>query len=339
VTVALRRWAAGAATAAVLVLVPMPAAARAHVLLRPDRAAAATLVLLTVLLPDESSVPMTGLRLTVPPGLVVDSIADMPGYTAQIVRDQSHRPVALSWQGGRTTADHLALFRFAALTPAHAQTVTLTAVQTFADGSTHVWRSARVTVGGSGGSSGGSGRRDRAPAPPRLACFGGGRARFGRDPALSFLTSVARPRLRCGWCASAMHGAPDLRPRVLVVDDDAATRTLLELILGRSGYLVTSAESGEEAVGLLGAGVPDAIVTDLQLPAMSGLELAVAARARCPGTPAMIVTAARHQAARAAHELGIPVMSKPFAVDDLVARVDRMIALGSERERPPDQAA
>jgi CheY-like chemotaxis protein len=136
-----------------------------------------------------------------------------------------------------------------------------------------------------------------------------------------------------------MNAAHQLRPRVLVVDDDPATRTLLELILGRSGYLVTVAESGEEAVVLLGAGGHDAIVTDLQLPAMSGLELAVAARARCPGTPAMIVTAARHDVARAARELGIPVMSKPFAVDDLVAGVDRMVALRAERERPPDQAA
>jgi uncharacterized protein YcnI len=120
--------------------------ARAHVLLEPGRAAPRTLVLFTVLSPDEGRVPLTGLRLTIPPALVVSSIADTPGYAAQIVRDQSFRPIALSWQGGRTAPGHLALFRFAALTPGKAGAVTLTGVQTFADGSTHVWRSARLVV-------------------------------------------------------------------------------------------------------------------------------------------------------------------------------------------------
>jgi uncharacterized protein YcnI len=140
----------GACAAAVVLAACWPAVAattaQAHVLLDPGRAAPHTLVLFTVLSPDEARIPLTGLRLTIPPALVVSSIADTTGYTAQIVRDQSFRPVALSWQGGRTAPGHLALFRFAALTPAKAGAVTLTGVQTFADGSTHVWRSARLVV-------------------------------------------------------------------------------------------------------------------------------------------------------------------------------------------------
>ena len=127
--------------------------ARAHVLLDPGTAAPHTLVLFTVLSPDEGRVPLTGLRLAIPRALVVSSIADSPGYTAQIVRDQSFRPVALSWQGGRTLPGHLALFRFAVLTPAHAGPVTLTGVQTFADGSSRIWRSARLFVAEPGGSA------------------------------------------------------------------------------------------------------------------------------------------------------------------------------------------
>ena len=133
--------------------------AQAHVLLRPDRVPPHTLELLTVLSPDEQSVPLVGLRLAIPRTLIVSSIGDTPGYSAQIVRDQSFRPVALSWQAGRTLPGHLALFHFAALTPAHAGTVTLTGVQTFADGSTRIWRSARLIVaapeaGPSGGDDG-----------------------------------------------------------------------------------------------------------------------------------------------------------------------------------------
>ncbi len=138
-------WAAAVAVAACWPAVEA-ATARAHVLLDPGRAAPHTLVLFTVLSPDEARIPLTGLRLAIPSALVVSSIADTPGYTAQVVRDQSFRPVALSWQGGRTAPGHLALFRFAALTPAKPGAVTLTGVQTFADGSTHVWRSARLLV-------------------------------------------------------------------------------------------------------------------------------------------------------------------------------------------------
>jgi hypothetical protein len=157
VTGARRRGAAACAVALAVACAAVSAGtASAHVLIRPDRVPPHTLELFTVLSPDESSVPLTGLRLSIPPALIVSSIADTPGYRAQIVRDQSFRPVALSWQGGRTAPAHLALFHFAALTPAGAGPVTLTGVQTFADGSTRIWRSARLVVADpAGGSSGG----------------------------------------------------------------------------------------------------------------------------------------------------------------------------------------
>lgn len=119
----------------------------AHVLLRPEQAAPGTFQLFTVLSPNESTSLQTGLRLTIPPAVVIDSIADTPGYGAQIVEDQTGRPVALSWQGGRTLPNHLALFRFSARVPSRPGTVTLTGVQTFADGSARTWRTARLEVG------------------------------------------------------------------------------------------------------------------------------------------------------------------------------------------------
>jgi hypothetical protein len=149
-----RTWGVGVALAAACAAVAA-GAAQAHVLLRPDRVPPHTLELLTVLSPDERSVPLTGLRLAIPGTLIVSSIGDASGYNAQIVRDQRFRPVALSWQRGRTLPGHLALFHFAALTPAHAGTVTLTGVQTFADGSTRIWRSARLVVAEPGGGASG----------------------------------------------------------------------------------------------------------------------------------------------------------------------------------------
>ena len=154
-----RRAGVAAVVVAAVWAVAAAGTAGAHVLIRPDRVPPHTLELLTVLSPDEQSVPLTGLRLAIPGTVIVSSVGDTPGYRAQIVRDQSFRPVALSWQGGRTLPGHLALFHFAALTPANAGPVTLTGVQTFADGSTRIWRSARIVVadpaaGRSGGHDG-----------------------------------------------------------------------------------------------------------------------------------------------------------------------------------------
>src|SRR6185312_9335746 len=120
--------------------------AGAHVLVRPDRAPTGALTLFTVLSPDEKAVPLTALRITIPAGLVVSSVADTPGYHTQIVRDQDFRTVAVAWTGGSTAPTHLALFHFAALTPEHQAHLRLSGLQTFADGSTKLWRNVPIEI-------------------------------------------------------------------------------------------------------------------------------------------------------------------------------------------------
>ena len=99
------------AAAALLVF---PAAAAAHVEMSPDRVDPGSFTLYTVLSPDEGEQPLTGLRLTVPDGMEVDAAAATPGFTTELVRDQAHRIVAISWQGGSVAPDELGLFRFSA---------------------------------------------------------------------------------------------------------------------------------------------------------------------------------------------------------------------------------
>jgi two-component system response regulator AtoC len=60
---------------------------------------------------------------------------------------------------------------------------------------------------------------------------------------------------------------------VLVVDDDAATRALLEVLLSRAGLTVHTASDGEEAVAALDDCEVDAIVMDLFMPKMNGIDL------------------------------------------------------------------
>jgi len=139
---------------AAVALLAFPAAASAHVEMSPDRVDPGSFTLYTVLSPNESEQALTGLRLTVPAGMEVDSAAGTPGFTTQLVRDQSHRIVAISWQGGSVTPDDLALFRFSASVGSDQTTLHLVGVQTFADSSTKVWKTPAVEVAKeSGGSS------------------------------------------------------------------------------------------------------------------------------------------------------------------------------------------
>jgi CheY-like chemotaxis protein len=78
---------------------------------------------------------------------------------------------------------------------------------------------------------------------------------------------------------------PSDRPlSIFVVDDDELSRALLEMLLMREGYRVETAESGEAALASLrarGRSAPDAILTDIQMPGISGAQLAKELRAVC----------------------------------------------------------
>jgi uncharacterized protein YcnI len=127
-------------------LVVFPATASAHVEVSPDRVDPSSFTLFTVLSPNESSQPLTGLRLSIPPGLEVDQMADAAGFTSQVVEDQAHRAVALSWQGGSVAPDRLATFQFSASVGDTTGELRLVGVQSFADGSTKTWRSPVIDV-------------------------------------------------------------------------------------------------------------------------------------------------------------------------------------------------
>ena len=69
---------------------------------------------------------------------------------------------------------------------------------------------------------------------------------------------------------------------VLIVDDEAPLRRVLERALQREGYRVIGAGSAETAYELLGAEQPDAVLLDIRLPTMSGLALFLAIINRWP---------------------------------------------------------
>jgi len=134
-----------AALVAALVCLALPAVAAAHVELAPDRVAPGSFTLFTVLSPNENTQRLTGLQLTIPPGLLVSSVADTPGFTTKVVQDQAHRVAGLSWQGGNVAPTRLALFRFSGVANATGL-LQLTGIQHFSDGSTRLWRSPVIDV-------------------------------------------------------------------------------------------------------------------------------------------------------------------------------------------------
>lgn len=63
------------------------------------------------------------------------------------------------------------------------------------------------------------------------------------------------------------------RKRVLVVDDEAPVRRVLELKLKNGGYDILLADNGEDALKIIESEKPDAVVTDINMPRMNGKEL------------------------------------------------------------------
>lgn len=114
-------------------------------------------------------------------------------------------------------------------------------------------------------------------------------------------------------------------PTIVVADDETHIRLVVADKLRSAGYTVHEARDGEEALDLVHLHHPDAIITDLQMPYMSGLELCMrlAEEARAAGTvppPTVLLTARGHiLEPEQMAQTGIKrVMGKPFGVRDLL---------------------
>ena len=78
--------------------------------------------------------------------------------------------------------------------------------------------------------------------------------------------------------------------RVLIVDDDAVFGDIASRVLEASGFQVRCAEDGFEGLSLLQAGLPDAIICDLNMPRMSGFEFLSIVRRRFPQIPVIVIS-------------------------------------------------
>lgn len=78
---------------------------------------------------------------------------------------------------------------------------------------------------------------------------------------------------------------------VLIVEDEANMRLVMQMALEQAGFKVLSAESADDAVGMLGDSELDVILTDLRMPGMSGHEFIRICQQQCQDVPVIVVTA------------------------------------------------
>jgi putative nucleotidyltransferase with HDIG domain len=113
--------------------------------------------------------------------------------------------------------------------------------------------------------------------------------------------------------------------RLLVVDDEPAARHLLSLILAAPAFQCTTASSGEEAVVALQREHFDAVISDLHMPGMSGMELLAEVRRRHPHTAFLVTTGV--------DDVDVGVQAMRSGADDYLVKPLRDTAVVASLER------
>src|SRR5438309_11908589 len=131
--------------------------------------------------------------------------------------------------------------------------------------------------------------------------------------------------------------APDERPRILVVEPNRANLGVIARRLSDGGCRVTTADSGASAIAELYRFPIDLVLAELNMPRMSGAELARAIRGEVQWNdiPVMLITGkSEPKGAVRAYEAGADdVILKPFHFDVLIARIGRRIERARSGQR------
>jgi len=116
--------------------------------------------------------------------------------------------------------------------------------------------------------------------------------------------------------------------RVLVIDDELGIRSVLAEALVEEGWEVQSARDGREALRVLRAWRPDAILLDLMMPVMDGWAFRKAQRGLPDGlsdVPLIVLSAAREVAAHGVALGAAVALPKPFDFDEVIEAVEQVL--------------
>lgn len=129
-----------------------------------------------------------------------------------------------------------------------------------------------------------------------------------------------------------------MKPKILIIDDDTSLRRVLEYNLLEAGYAVAAAASGEEGLPLFADIEPSLVITDMNMPGMSGMEVLKNIKERSPETLVIIITAfgSVDIAVEAMKAGAYDYITKPFNRDELrliVAKALQFSGLAVENQR------
>lgn len=115
--------------------------------------------------------------------------------------------------------------------------------------------------------------------------------------------------------------------RMLIVDDKANMRTMLESAFAEHRYDVTTASSGEDAIAYLSESAFNVVISDFNMPGKSGIDVLRAAKSHSPETEVIIVTAyGTIDLAVEAMRLGAAdFITKPFKIADIERKVEKLV--------------
>jgi DNA-binding response OmpR family regulator len=127
-------------------------------------------------------------------------------------------------------------------------------------------------------------------------------------------------------------------PHILVAEDQADIRDLLVMNLRGAGYHVAAVSDGAAALASQAESASDLLILDLMMPALDGLEVCKALRARGHGTPILMLTAKSTELDRVLGlELGADdYLTKPFSLAELLARVKALLRRAEMQRASPD---
>ena len=118
-----------------------------------------------------------------------------------------------------------------------------------------------------------------------------------------------------------VHGKGEMKPRILVIDDERAILDAVGILLRGEGFDTHLVQNGREAVDHLEEISPDIVLTDIRMPAISGLEVLASVRGWDSEVPVILMTAqaSLQSAVKAVNEGAFYYLQKPFGNDDLIA--------------------
>ena len=118
--------------------------------------------------------------------------------------------------------------------------------------------------------------------------------------------------------------------RILLAEDDGAVRSFVSRALAHRGHAVTAVEDGLLALEALGEAGFDLLITDIVMPGLDGIALALKVARDRPNLPILMMTgySAERQRAHNLEELICQVITKPFSLEQICKAAEEVLAAG-----------